>query len=610
MKRLNILVGFLVLLFFTMACFNQAFAKMPFPLSSLGEEPIWNLYKNSTTLSISLPQPVGRNSYQYLNTPVPELDSKPELCRPIGLGRLDYGLLDLMVSLPAPFSTVDLFLAIFAPVVSNEIFLFGEDNSIYPISMGIRPWRQGVQGPIDETVISGFPISRLPLGLYRFYLLVASHEEVASGALNNYYLWSTGFIVGICQRDVDLGLDIDSVANSPSISDQGDFLQIGTTGSERARTFMEQYMPSGTFCDVELTPATEDTLQLFTGFLDSGDVDSALKLMDDLLSTSKNRSKIFRQATGGWRENIKAAIQAWESLTLIGETGLADTLAQQIKDYFFQNALNDLQDADLEETLRILKEAALLGLDDVENQATQRVKNITRQGLEATLEDFNPCIPNPDVLHHDIGNLLDSLRLAILAGVPEADEGGELYSQVMESVQKAVEVYNNLKMGKGLGKECGLALDFELEGASGFATLKANIHSCSGIAGPWQGTIEISFSAPEVCSCQSHGEIEFVADSNTLRAEGITPMSETNCQMDDPDCYFNYVSETISYQINFSSDGTSAEVTMGSSGQGKASITCCDEECWTLPDSVWTIFWGANTANVKVTSYPGCNSTP
>ncbi len=155
--------------------------------------------------------------------------------------------------------------------------------------------------------------------------------------------------------------------------------------------------------------------------------------------------------------------------------------------------------------------------------------------------------------------------------------------------------------------ESDLKMEFELDGASGFATLKANIYSCSGITGPWRGSLEIDYSAPGTYACKSTGQIEFMVNPDTLKAEGVQQMTSTKCHLlDSVGCSFDYATEWIRYHIVFSNDGKSAQVTMGSSGQGNMAFTCCNDECRTFTYPVWAIFWGENQINVDITHYEGC----
>lgn len=122
----------------------------------------------------------------------PVVDSNPSQAKPIGVGTVATGgnTLSLRVSLPEFISPVDVYLAIYAPVIDPNIWMIKPDLTLQPVSMGLIKWRENTIGPINEALYGDISISGLPHGTYNLYIAVTP-----SGNLENFYLWSTYFIV-------------------------------------------------------------------------------------------------------------------------------------------------------------------------------------------------------------------------------------------------------------------------------------------------------------------------------------------------------------------------------------------------------------------------------
>jgi hypothetical protein len=135
--------------------------------------------------------PLPANGYIFSYDPVstPAFGFDPATSEPVGLGPVADGgdTLDLSVDFSYP-SPVDLYLALFAPSLSQDLFLIGPGPSLQPISQGLIKWKENISGPVEETVFSGIPLAALPGGTYFFYLLATPPNSTAS-----YYLWETRF---------------------------------------------------------------------------------------------------------------------------------------------------------------------------------------------------------------------------------------------------------------------------------------------------------------------------------------------------------------------------------------------------------------------------------
>jgi mono/diheme cytochrome c family protein len=86
---------------------------------------------------------------------------------------------------------VDIYFAVSLPTMGSNIFVLRPDISLQPLSTGLVPWKKGVTGPINETLIENLPLSDVAPGNYTFYLLAAP-----ANTLSNFYLWKTELKVG------------------------------------------------------------------------------------------------------------------------------------------------------------------------------------------------------------------------------------------------------------------------------------------------------------------------------------------------------------------------------------------------------------------------------
>ncbi|MEM7827921.1 MAG: DUF1566 domain-containing protein, partial [Candidatus Aenigmatarchaeota archaeon] len=147
----------------------------------------------TATFTLTLmPVPAGQFEYTYGPSVNPVVDSNPSQAKPIGVGTVATGgnTLSLRVSLPEFISPVDVYLAIYAPVIDPNIWMIKPDLTLQPVSMGLIKWRENTIGPINEALYGDISISGLPHGTYNLYIAVTP-----SGNLENFYLWSTYFIV-------------------------------------------------------------------------------------------------------------------------------------------------------------------------------------------------------------------------------------------------------------------------------------------------------------------------------------------------------------------------------------------------------------------------------
>ncbi|MBW1720414.1 MAG: hypothetical protein JRJ43_12825, partial [Deltaproteobacteria bacterium] len=120
----------------------------------------------------------------------PEASPDPELSRPFAVGNLAGGFLDLQAGFPAFSGPVDIYLGIYAPAISPDLYLLTPDNELQSVTQGLARWRTNTGEPVEESLFGEIPTSELPAGTYTLYCLVT-----LPGNLDNFYLWSTSFVL-------------------------------------------------------------------------------------------------------------------------------------------------------------------------------------------------------------------------------------------------------------------------------------------------------------------------------------------------------------------------------------------------------------------------------
>ncbi|MCJ7830060.1 MAG: right-handed parallel beta-helix repeat-containing protein [Desulfobacterales bacterium] len=137
-----------------------------------------------------LPVPADTLGWAYAAQALPVSAPGPKACRPLGVGSVAAGGDDFnwRVRLP-PFSgPVDLYLAIYAPAISDDYLLVTPEGTIQGLADGGVPWRTADASGINLSLFGDVPVALLPPGDYTLFLLAT-----APGSLEAYYLWATSF---------------------------------------------------------------------------------------------------------------------------------------------------------------------------------------------------------------------------------------------------------------------------------------------------------------------------------------------------------------------------------------------------------------------------------
>ena len=118
---------------------------------------------------------------------------------PIGVGLSFKGVpyLDLNIKLPRFLEPMDVYLGIYAPELSDSIYLFNESGKLVPFKDELVPWITNTMGgvsawPLGRIVTYLIPGIHIPGGEYQFYLVAAPS---GSNFSEGYYLWKTNIEV-------------------------------------------------------------------------------------------------------------------------------------------------------------------------------------------------------------------------------------------------------------------------------------------------------------------------------------------------------------------------------------------------------------------------------
>jgi hypothetical protein len=142
----------------------------------------------------AMPLPSGSGFYQYSSIENPVLSDDPSLAQPLSVGSVAVGgeTLSMRISLHEISGAVDLYFGLYLPILDPvNIYLLDTNNAFGTLAQGLVPFRQNVEGVIDEAIFGDLPVQGLPKGTYQVYLLVTP-----AGSLESYYFWQTSFFVG------------------------------------------------------------------------------------------------------------------------------------------------------------------------------------------------------------------------------------------------------------------------------------------------------------------------------------------------------------------------------------------------------------------------------
>jgi len=153
----------------------------------------------------------------------------------------------------------------------------------------------------------------------------------------------------------------------------------------------------------------------------------------------------------------------------------------------------------------------------------------------------------------------------------------------------------------GAASSAGFAIDFTQVSSSGMATMTGHAHTCTGLAGPWEGTVDIAFAVQDLAFTGS-GSWSFVLDDG--RAEGEVVISGSG---EASQCMLTQVSDPLRFELDLNEGGTMARIHMGSMGAGTITVVCPEAPSVTIP---FATAWGNEEFEVSLQPYSACSGSP
>jgi hypothetical protein len=144
-----------------------------------------------------MPVPADVIWYWYAPVLSPSLSEDPSEARPIAVGNAGYNdmpfvfyqdSLTLQVGILPFVEPVDLYLAVYCPEISPDIWFIRQDYSLHPASEGVEAWKLNINGTVDEILYGHIPLVLLPSGTYYFALMATP-----TGRTDRFYVWATSF---------------------------------------------------------------------------------------------------------------------------------------------------------------------------------------------------------------------------------------------------------------------------------------------------------------------------------------------------------------------------------------------------------------------------------
>jgi hypothetical protein len=137
--------------------------------------------------------PISRMEKLYPPTVDSIIASEPTVLRPLALGNVDKGAINLTIGLPMFISPVDVYIRAYAPHIDpSNIYQIAPDGSLSLLTTS-EPvkWKSGIIGPISESLNVNITSDSLPKGKYYFYLMVTPQNAFGP----NYYKYETYLIL-------------------------------------------------------------------------------------------------------------------------------------------------------------------------------------------------------------------------------------------------------------------------------------------------------------------------------------------------------------------------------------------------------------------------------
>jgi hypothetical protein len=178
-----------------------------------------------------------------------------------------------------------------------------------------------------------------------------------------------------------------------------------------------------TFCGLDVPAELLEVLDEIQILIDSSRDTEVEQMLDDLLieieSGEFSTAVIYKAAAPGLqqggaktRSTVRAYLSVAARAQYWGNDDKFDRFMDAAKDTYSEWAAEAIERASVEEALRIVAEAQLLGIEDLDEEALERARDLAELDLAGELDLFEPCSASKE----DAGKLIDAAARAILLG--------------------------------------------------------------------------------------------------------------------------------------------------------------------------------------------------
>lgn len=160
---------------------------------------VWTGFSNDTNsyeiyfakvATPEIPAPDGGDYFTaYSAITSPTVENMAQYCKPVSLGDVAGGTLNIKVGTPNFEEAVDIYIGVYAPAIWSNIQLITSTKDFQDLDSGLVAWKTNVTSAVNsESLYGDIPTSALPSGSYTFYIMITPH-----GSTSEYYLWETSF---------------------------------------------------------------------------------------------------------------------------------------------------------------------------------------------------------------------------------------------------------------------------------------------------------------------------------------------------------------------------------------------------------------------------------
>jgi len=265
----------------------------------------------------------------------------------------------------------------------------------------------------------------------------------------------------ICSKNPELGLELELASQAPTCA--ADCTEIGPElGRDGAEALAAELVPADTFCSYDVSPETQAVIDQAAQLASQGETDEALGLLANRVQELSGQSAVrkalaapSRQSSGG-RQAARDILAMGQRTAMWG--GDDEPFINAAQSAFRDFALQELPGADLTETMRIAEEAALLGLDDIEQQALDQARDIAEREYKEASASLDPCTVTKDALKV----VMKKIQIAMLLGVPSANEhDNPAFANLLQTIMQAAAAVKNKESG-GMIEGCKVTGELEI----------------------------------------------------------------------------------------------------------------------------------------------------